>query len=87
MEKIGSGDELESDWQLTLRRFYMVSHIHLNPKLLLVQFLKIRYLFKKFLKSFFDHENIKKKLTSKVAYLWQFGFFFSAAPTAQNSPD
>ena len=35
MEKERSGDELESDWQLTLRRFYMVSHIHLNPKLLL----------------------------------------------------
>jgi hypothetical protein len=29
------------------------------------------------------HENIKK-LALKVAYLWQFGFFFSAAPTAQN---
>ena len=28
-----------------------------------------------------------KKLTSKVVYLWQFGFFFSAAPTAQNSPE
>ena len=27
-----------------------------------------------------------KKLASKVAYLWQFGFFFSAALTAQNSP-
>ena len=25
------------------------------------------------------HENIKKKLTLKVAYKWQFGFFFSAA--------
>ena len=37
-------------------------------------------------KSFFDHENIKK-LTSKFAYLWQFGFFFSAVPTAQNSPE
>ena len=28
-----------------------------------------------------------KKLTSKVAYLWQFGFFFSAALTAHNSPE
>ena len=25
-------------------------------------------------------------MPSKVAYLWQFGFFVSAAPTAQNSP-
>jgi hypothetical protein len=30
------------------------------------------------------HKNIKR-LTSKVAYLWQFGYFFSAA--AQNSPE
>ena len=29
------------------------------------------------------HENVKK-LNSKVTYLWQFGFFFSAA---QNSPE
>jgi hypothetical protein len=28
-----------------------------------------------------------KKLPLKVAYLWQFAFFFSAAPTAQNSPE
>ena len=26
-------------------------------------------------------------MTSKVAYLWQFGLFFSAAPTAQNRID
>jgi len=38
------------------------------------------------IKMFFDHEHIKK-LTSKVGYLWQFGFIFSAAPTAQNSPE
>ena len=31
-------------------------------------------------------ENIKRKLPSKVAYLWQFLFFFSTAPTAKNSP-
>ena len=32
----------------------------------------------------FGHEN-RKKQTSKLAYLWQFGFFFlSAAPTALN---
>jgi hypothetical protein len=42
----------------------------------------IQYLKKKKL----DNENIKE-LTSKVAYLWQFGFFFSAAPTASNSPE
>ena len=40
MEKEGSRDELESDWQLTLRCFYMASHINSNPKHLLVQFLK-----------------------------------------------
>ena len=37
-----------------------------------------------FLEKNFAHENIK---TSKVAYLWQFGFFssfFSAALTSQN---
>ena len=28
-----------------------------------------------------------KKLPSKVVYLWQFGFFFSAALTAKNSPE
>ena len=28
-----------------------------------------------------------KKPPQKVAYLWQLGFFFSAAPTAQNSPE
>jgi hypothetical protein len=28
-----------------------------------------------------------KKPSQKVAYLWQFGGFFSAAPTAQNSQD
>ena len=27
-----------------------------------------------------------KKMTSKVAYSWQFGFFFSAVPIAQNGP-
>ena len=32
------------------------------------------------------HENIKT-LPSKVSYLWQSGFFFSAAPTAQNNPE
>ena len=42
-------------------------------------------IFKKEKKNF-AHENIKK-LPSKVAYLWQFGFFFSASPTAQNSPE
>ena len=40
------------------------------------------YTQKKF-KIFFSHENIKK-LASKVADLWQFGFFFSAASTAKN---
>ena len=38
---------------------------------------------KKFKKTF-GHKNIKK-LTSKVAYLWQLGIFFSAAPTVQQS--
>ena len=33
-----------------------------------------------------DLENIKKP-PQKVAYLWQLGVFFSAAPTAQNSPE
>jgi hypothetical protein len=28
-----------------------------------------------------------KKTPEKVAYLWQLGVFFSAAPTAQNSPE
>ena len=28
-----------------------------------------------------------KKLASKVAHLWQFGFFSLAAPSAQNSPE
>ena len=28
-----------------------------------------------------------KKPPQKVAYLWQLGVFFSAAPTAQNSPE
>ena len=28
-----------------------------------------------------------KKMPLKVAYLWKFGLFFSAAPTAQNSPE
>jgi hypothetical protein len=26
-------------------------------------------------------------MPSKVAYFWQFGFLFSTAPTAQNSPE
>ena len=29
----------------------------------------------------------KKKKPQKVAYLWQLEVFFSAAPTAQNSPE
>ena len=33
----------------------------------------------------FDHKNLKKT-PQKVAYLWQLGVFFFAAPTAQNSP-
>ena len=41
-----------------------------------------RVLLKK-IKSFFPHENIKKT-GSKVAYLWQFGFFFLCSSTAQN---
>ena len=28
-----------------------------------------------------------KEPSQKVAYLWQLGVFFSAAPTAQNSPE
>ena len=35
---------------------------------------------------FFSHKKLKKT-PQKVAYLWQLGFFFSAAPTAQNSPE
>ena len=42
----------------------------------------------------FDKKNIfffclwkLKTIYSKVAYLWQFGFFYSGAPTAQNSPE
>ena len=41
--------------------------------------------FQKKIRLFLAHENIQK-LASKVAYLWQFGFFFSAAPTAQKGP-
>ena len=36
--------------------------------------------------TFFAHKNFKKR-PQKVAYLWQLGIFFSAAPTAQNSPE
>ena len=51
--------------------------------------IKIRDLglyFKISLKTLFGQENIEK-LISKIAYLWQFGGFFSAALTAQNSPE
>ena len=41
----------------------------------------------KFQLIFFAHEKLKKKTTQKVAYLWQIAVFFSAAPTAQNSPE
>jgi hypothetical protein len=34
----------------------------------------------------FAHKNLKKP-PQKVAYLWQLRVFFSAAPTAQNSPE
>jgi hypothetical protein len=40
---------------------------------------------KKKLECVFAHENIKKKLASKVAYFWQFGFFFSLS-AALNGP-
>ena len=43
--------------------------------------------FLKNLKCFFDLKKLKKKTPQKVAYLWQLGVFFSAAPTAQNSPE
>ena len=35
---------------------------------------------------FFAHKKLKKP-PQKVAYLWQLGVFFSAAPPAQNSPE
>ena len=37
-------------------------------------------------KMFFAHKKLKKP-PQKVAYFWQLGVFFSAAPTAQNSPE
>ena len=42
--------------------------------------------FKKILRRFFAHKMLKKP-PQEVAYLWQLGVFFSAAPTAQNSPE
>ena len=42
--------------------------------------------FKKFLK-FVCPQKVEKKTPQKVAYLWQLGVFFSAAPTAQKSPE
>ena len=45
----------------------------------------LKYL-KKIFKSFFAPKKLKKP-PQKVAYLWQLGVFFSAAPTAQNSPE
>ena len=41
-------------------------------------------IFRNFLKISFAHKKLKKP-PEKVAYLWQLEFFFSAAPTAQNS--
>ena len=41
-------------------------------------------IFKNIFLNFFAHKKLKKP-PQKVAYLWQ--FFFSAAPTAQNSPE
>ena len=38
----------------------------------------------KYFLNFFAHKKLKKP-PQKVVYLWQLGFFFSAAPTAQNS--
>ena len=35
---------------------------------------------------FFAHKKLNKT-PQKIAYLWQLGDFFSAAPTAQNSPE
>ena len=45
---------------------------------------KLQYLKKKYL-SFFGHENMKK-LTSKVAYLQQFGFFSLCSPNFPKQP-
>jgi hypothetical protein len=43
--------------------------------------------FQNFLNFSFAHKKLKKT-PQKVASLWQLGgFFFSAAPTAQNSPE
>ena len=43
-------------------------------------------MFLKKFKIFFAHKKLKKP-PQKVAYLWQLRLFFSAAPTAQNSPE
>ena len=40
----------------------------------------------KILNIFLGHKKFKKT-PQKAAYLWQLGVFFSAAPTAQNSPE
>ena len=42
----------------------------------------LKYFLKNFI-LFFVHKELKKP-SQKVAYLWQVGGFFSAAPTAQN---
>ena len=42
--------------------------------------------FLKNVKKIFAHKKLKKP-PKKVAHLWQLGVFFSAAPTAQNSPE
>ena len=44
------------------------------------------YIFRKNLKISLAYKKLKK-IPQKVAYLWQLGVFFSAAPTAQNSPE
>ena len=44
---------------------------------------KQKYFYKN-LKKKFDHKKLKKP-PQKVAYLWQLGVFFSAAPPSQNS--
>ena len=45
-----------------------------------------RNIFRKIKKKIFAHKKLKKT-PQKVAYLWQLGGFFSAAQTAQNSPE
>ena len=45
----------------------------------------LKYLLKN-LEMFYCPQKVEKTIT-KVAYLWQFGVFFSAAPTAQNIPE